>query len=181
MSRTFYIGDTHFGHANILRFEAGARPFASLDEMHAEMAGRWNAAVGEGDLVVHLGDAAFSRAGLELFRQLNGRKQLVMGNHDRFHAQEYLDAGFEGLHGALKDRDILLTHVPVHPSELGGRFQFNVHGHLHSKPSPGPRYFNASCERLGLAPVEHGDMLRLLARQVESHAWMETDGGWSAI
>lgn len=80
----FFTADTHFGHAAIIRM--CGRPFGSAEEMDESLVARWNAVVGPKDDVYHLGDFAF-RAHPEhillVFHRLNGRKHLVIGNHDR--------------------------------------------------------------------------------------------------
>ena len=48
MADLFFIGDTHFGHENILSFEIDGkplRPFKSLTEMHLTMVENWNRVV----------------------------------------------------------------------------------------------------------------------------------------
>ena len=50
MRKVFFTSDTHFGHENVIRFDG--RPFASVEEMDAELIRRWNAKVGKGDLVM---------------------------------------------------------------------------------------------------------------------------------
>lgn len=79
----FVTSDTHFSHARI--GELAGRPFESVEEMDAEMIRRWNEAVAPGDVVLHLGDLALGpiAESLPLTAQLNGRKFLVPGNHDR--------------------------------------------------------------------------------------------------
>lgn len=80
---TFLTADTHFGHANIIRF--CKRPFTSADDMREGLIANWNAVVNPGDLVWHLGDFGMSLPDnemLDLFKSLNGRKRLVIGNHD---------------------------------------------------------------------------------------------------
>ena len=52
--KVFFTSDLHFGHENALRFDK--RPFASVEEMDAELIRRWNAKVGKVDLVYVLGD-----------------------------------------------------------------------------------------------------------------------------
>lgn len=83
MSRKFFISDTHFGHANILKYEN--RPFASVEEMDRKMIKNWNSVVGRNDDVFILGDFSFHRdpqKTLSILKQLHGRKHLILGNHD---------------------------------------------------------------------------------------------------
>jgi calcineurin-like phosphoesterase family protein len=54
--------------------------------MDEQLIRRWNAVVGQDDIVYHLGDFAFELGNTErvqwIFERLNGRKFLVVGNHD---------------------------------------------------------------------------------------------------
>lgn len=81
-TKKFYTSDHHFGHQSVISH--CSRPFTSVDEMDAAMIERWNAVVGDTDIVYCLGD--FSLHGVErtkeIFDQLRGRKHLVLGNHD---------------------------------------------------------------------------------------------------
>lgn len=82
--RIFFTSDHHFGHGYII--QACERPFASVDEMDAEMISRWNSVVGPTDRVFHLGDFAMKthpRRLREIFDSLNGIKSLIPGNHDK--------------------------------------------------------------------------------------------------
>lgn len=83
MSATWFTADWHFGHQNICRL--AGRPFASIDEMNAELISRHNALVAPEDIVWVLGDVAMGKLGesLPLCARMNGRKILVCGNHDR--------------------------------------------------------------------------------------------------
>jgi calcineurin-like phosphoesterase family protein len=81
---TFFTADTHFGHANIIRY--CGRPFASVEEMDEAMIATWNTVVGKEDTVFHLGDFALgtdAKSIRAVFARLNGRKRLIVGNHDR--------------------------------------------------------------------------------------------------
>ncbi|WP_168197070.1 metallophosphoesterase [Agromyces laixinhei] len=79
----FVTADTHFSHARIS--ELAERPFSSVDEMNTELIRRWNETVGPTDVVLHLGDVALGpiEESIALTAQLNGRRYLVPGNHDR--------------------------------------------------------------------------------------------------
>jgi calcineurin-like phosphoesterase family protein len=176
MIETWFISDTHFGHKNILEYEPEARPFESLQQMHEVMIERWNSVVKPKDIVYHLGDFAFGRRNISIASRLNGKKRLVMGNHDTYPASEYLPY-FDKLYGMIFWERCVLSHMPVHVNGLGSRWMLNVHGHLHSKlvmsneivaPEkeypmnwclmPDKNYFNVSCEQNNLTPI-HKDII----------------------
>lgn len=153
MSTIFFIGDTHFGHKNIIKFEPlrAWRRFATIEEHDEELVKRWNAKVRKGDRVWMLGDFAFGKHSIAIAARLNGLKRLVLGNHDHYPSAEYLKY-FHKLYGAATTEGAILTHVPVHPNQLG-RFSRNIHGHLHHEKLDDPRYINVSCEQIGMAPI----------------------------
>lgn len=173
MSQTFIISDTHFFHRRILEFEAQARPFSSVEEMNEAMVDLWNRVVTKRDTVWHLGDACFGKAeNLAIFDRLNGRKKLVLGNHDEHNASEYLKY-FVDVKACVGYDKCLLTHVPIHPNQFY-RFRANVHGHLHSKVvttgaavhTPDTRYINVSCEHTGLAPIAWEEIKKRIPNEV---------------
>ena len=83
MTDIWVTSDTHFGHKNIIKF--CNRPFDDPDAMNQYMINEWNKKVKPDDIVYHLGDVALGKIAdtLPLVAQLNGRKSLVPGNHDR--------------------------------------------------------------------------------------------------
>lgn len=176
MIDTWFISDTHFGHANILEFEKEARPFSSLEEMHEVMIERWNSVVKQKDIVYHLGDFAFGRSNIAIANRLNGVKRLVMGNHDTFPISEYL-AYFDRVFGVIHWKQCVLSHIPVHPDNLASRWMLNIHGHLHSKKvrikSWNPvcerddlNYFNVSVEQNNLTPI-HKDIIMERLKEID--------------
>lgn len=139
MTRTLFVADPHFGHANILRHESAARPFATIEAHDAELIRRWNARVGPDDVVWVLGDFAWSPAAARhALDRLQGRIRLVLGDHDAQwlathpNAADRVDwAALDQVHGAVKWRPgVLLTHVPAIP---GPKYRVNLHGHLHGR------------------------------------------------
>ena len=79
----FFTSDTHFGHANIIRYSN--RPFRDVSHMNEMLIKNWNDTVGPDDIVYHLGDVALG-PWVEwegIFRRLNGIIRLVVGNHER--------------------------------------------------------------------------------------------------
>lgn len=157
MTNVFFIGDLHFGHHNILKFCPKERPFSSIEEHNEELVKRWNDVVKIHDKVFVLGDFAMGKSNLHYAGRLNGKKHLIMGNHDGYDVHEYLN-DFYKLDGCVQYKKGILTHVPVHPSELT-RFRFNIHGHLHHICLDDPRYINVSAEQINLTPI-HWDEIK---------------------
>ncbi|WP_144030710.1 metallophosphoesterase [Bradyrhizobium japonicum] len=88
--RTFYTGDTHFGHQNVIahcdrRDPATGERFGDINRQDAYLIDLWNATVARNDRVIHVGDFAFKcdpKRVRAIFSRLNGQKFLVIGNHD---------------------------------------------------------------------------------------------------
>ena len=139
--KVFFTSDLHFGHENALRFDK--RPFASVEEMDAELIRRWNTKVGKGDLVYVLGDLIWkSRKGEaeQIIRSLNGQIILIKGNHDRFLHNAKAKAALAGVKDyddicvTLEDgtkRRCILSHYFI-PMYNGHRHKtIHLHGHSH--------------------------------------------------
>ncbi len=165
MVEIFVISDTHFGHQNILTFEQDGkplRPFDSLTEMHVTMIDNWNRIVGPKDKIYHLGDVAFSRAGLGLMAMLNGKKRLIRGNHDGYKLNEYRKY-FHEIYGVRQINGYWLTHVPMHDCSVSeARCKGNIHGHLHGNPAPTPNHLNVSVEQINYTPLPFDEAQKLL-------------------
>ena len=80
--KIFFVADTHFGHEAMIRFEN--RPFKDIRDMEQKIIKNWNETVAQEDRVFVLGDFAFGDKAevTRLCRSLNGKKTLVLGNHD---------------------------------------------------------------------------------------------------
>lgn len=157
MTQIFFISDTHFGHAATFekfRREDGKplRPFTSVDEMNSTMIKNWNNKVGSNDLVYHLGDIVMNKKFLPLIAQCNGRKRLIMGNHDMENAAEYLKY-FENLYGVKTLNGLILSHVPLERNSVVPRMGVNVHGHLHGFDIPDGAYYSVCVENIDYTPI----------------------------
>lgn len=157
MKQKFFIGDTHFHHANIIVYEAAARPFDTIEAHDEALIERWNAVVRPNDIVYHLGDFAFGAKGYLVATRLNGDKRLVLGNHDPGNRVAEMARHFSKIYGStfiyVAGKKVLLTHAPAHPNQIGDRCLLNIHGHLHSKTLADRHYMNVSAEHTNLAPL----------------------------
>jgi calcineurin-like phosphoesterase family protein len=102
MSNVFFTADTHFGHANIIRYcnrpwcteedltddgEWVSRSVARLrcDKMDEDLIKQWNAVVSPRDIVYHLGDFCMGTSvnAFNYLRRLNFKVlYYIWGNHD---------------------------------------------------------------------------------------------------
>ncbi len=161
MIKTFLISDSHFGHANILKYEKTHRPFNSIEEMNDVLVEKWNSVVGENDRVFYLGDFCFKEKNLSIAALLKGKKYLIAGNHDMLATEKYLKY-FHKVLGAIQYKDCILTHIPVHPGQFY-RYKYNIHGHTHSTNIDDPRYINVSTEVLNHTPIEFDELINTKA------------------
>jgi len=161
MTDIWVISDTHFNHSNILNFKKDdntpVRPdFKDVHHMNEVMINNWNRVVKPGDKVYHLGDVFFGSKDefKKLWPRLNGKKRLIVGNHDDI---KFLSSGgfFQKIlmWRIFKEFGLVLTHVPVHPTQISRGSVCNVHGHIHYRNSPGMLYKNVCVEKINYTPV----------------------------
>lgn len=176
MHEKWFIGCTHFFHANtFLKFKDTdgnpMRPFKSIEHMHAVMVYNWNRIVGVNDYVYHLGDVTFryDRAFKELMYSLNGKKRLIVGNHDKLNSQSSLFDVFEKVEfwKGFKEGNFTCTHVPQRLDKLRDG-AYNVHAHIHNNMMDDLHYINVCVEVRDYTPV-HMDQILLEIRNNENN------------
>jgi calcineurin-like phosphoesterase family protein len=137
MSQTFYIADLHFGHFNIIRYDN--RPFKTVEEMDETLIKNWNKAVSNEDVVYLLGDISWhdDNKTVEIFKQLNGTKILIKGNHDNIKRGSALVKYFTSIQDYAelyldKKNKVVMSHYPM--PFWNGQFRDTVHlyGHVHN-------------------------------------------------
>lgn len=134
----YYISDLHFGDERIMNL--CERPFDNLKIYEKSIIDKWNAKVREEDTVYLLGDIAANDYFyvIDIIKRLNGKKHLIVGNHD----VEMLE--FYGMHKVfdsikymceIKDngRTVFLCHYPVMDWGDLSKEIYHVYGHIHNK------------------------------------------------
>lgn len=142
MGQVWFTSDLHFGHRNIQNFR---KEVSSEEDNRTRIKLDWQKLVTKRDDVYVLGDAAFTMDTVVDFNELPGRKFLIRGNHDELDTQVYLKY-FNSVFGLKKYKEFWLSHAPIHPNELRGKF--NLHGHVHYQSVKDDRYFNICVENL---------------------------------
>ena len=139
----YFTSDLHFNHPGIIGFDN--RPFATVEEMNAELIRRWNARVTDKDTVYILGDLMWSTThdqAMAILNSLKGHLVLVRGNHDgrwlhgddirhRFlRIENYLDMRPRLADGTRKY--LALSHYPIHFYNHAHHEGCMLYGHVHT-------------------------------------------------
>lgn len=157
----YFWSDQHFGHQNVIKY--CNRPFKDKEHMDKAMLINYNETVQDEDLVVWVGDIAFS--GVNEYRQLlanlPGKKVLIMGNHDFDRKNKLKDFGiFSEVYMATsfymtiqnKICNLILSHYPI-DTELLPENTLNIHGHIHDKVADF-KNINVSVEHTNYKPID---------------------------
>ncbi len=142
----YYISDLHFFH-DALNKNMDRRGFESAEAMNEYMIEKWNAKVRKKDEVVILGDFAVTAKGDEVnkvIKRLNGKKYLIIGNHERYLTDKTFDpANFVWAlpYKELNDNDrrVVLSHYPImcydgqyRLTKDGKPKSYMLYGHVHN-------------------------------------------------
>lgn len=188
---SWLTSDLHFGHTNIIQF--CGRPYGDTEEMNDDLVRRYNEVVDADDDVWIVGDLCMGRLEISLMwvEQLNGKKHLIPGNHDRMFGcqgtkyahmvQKYLDRGIATVEDEqvtlnIGDQIVTACHFPyVGDSKAKDghedRFQekrpkdygqWLVHGHTHGLWRRNGRMIDIGVDSWGGYPVSFEAVAKLL-------------------
>ena len=156
MQTVYFLADLHLGHKNIPKYrEKYGEPFKDLDSHNEYVISRIQKTVGPRDVLWILVDTCFNKESLPLLNEIPCEKRLILGNHctEKLNISDYLPY-FKEIHGMYKHSSgMWLTHAPIHPEQLRGRF--NIHGHIHGEKLNfhAWKYFNCSLENINFSPI----------------------------
>lgn len=173
----YYISDTHFGHENLLKLSG--RPFSSVEKMDEAMIENWNSKVKRSDTVYIIGDLIYksARSPEWYLDRLNGKKILILGNHDdswlrRIDASKYFAEVTRLMEATVGGKHVMFCHYPMlewrDSRKVGSRkLGYLIYGHTHNKVSPLYRplfeignALNAGADINGYAPVTFEELQR---------------------
>ena len=169
MSQVRFCADPHFGHP----WMAKHRGFKDTFEHDEHIVNQWNSVVHKRDLTYILGDITMEDPKW-YFRldELNGRKIVILGNHDRYQDVPELLNYVESVGAMVKYKGVFLTHCPIHTRELQYRVPYNIHGHIHEykvmkesfngvamSEKEDERYICVSMEHIDYKPKTIGELI----------------------
>lgn len=162
----WFASDHHLFHKGILNFAnddgtliRGAR-FKTIEEHNGCILENHNSRVQDGDHVYFMGDLTFNYGEefLSLFAKFKGKKRLIPGNHDDIKklAPLFKKVQIWRVFRELGDVPFTVSHVPIEPLSIKGKF--NVHGHIHQNAEATPWHINLSMEAIDYTPVSYDEL-----------------------
>lgn len=166
---TFLTADTHFGHP--LMITTLKRPYDNVEEMNERMIEAWNKTVHPKDTVWHLGDFAMKMEAngiADVFRRLNGRKHLILGNHDYHKDGTVLPAlsrlPWESISAAAQinhdKQRIMLSHYAGWAWNQSHRGALQAYGHNHGSLVGLPGSIDVGVDCQCFKPISVEDFIR---------------------
>lgn len=169
MAEVYFLGDTHFGHRNILKY----RPeFKTIKEHDDFIIDNINKVVTKRDKLILTGDICFNRESLECLRRIRcPALHIVLGNHDDYNLDIRKEVnGVCWVSGDFKYKEFWISHIPIHPENLRGKF--NIHAHMHGTKLKDKKYFSTSCEQIGYTPISLQEIRRRMKiKQPKTSDW----------
>lgn len=173
----FFTSDTHFNHKAIISY--CSRPFESVEEMNDRLIDNWNHVVKPNDTVYHLGDfSLYCDHVEELRKKLNGKINLIKGNHDRDKIGKYFDWFGSQLRINYKKQDILLNHYPFLTYAGCYTKTWNLFGHVHTLKTPSdnpdnnrmnyllPMQYDVGVDNNNYTPVSFDEVYEIINKQL---------------
>lgn len=162
--RVFVTSDTFFGRKKT----ATARGFSSAKEMNTTLAANWNKKVTEDDIVIHLGNFAWTPNDvIDMMDVLNGRLIFMLGDRDHALitcAEE--DESIDIIQEQITVQDgVVLSHWPLEVWIGKDKGKYHFHGHTEPNIRTDIQKMlrvNVCCDNWSLAPIEIADTLDLL-------------------
>ena len=195
--QVFFTSDLHFNHFNICKL--CGRPFSSRKEMNNTLINNWNSVVMDNDIVFILGDFCFDQRTqwIKFLKQLNGKKYLVVGNHDKDSAiphemfenvadimQVYIYSYTVSNKDNSESKDIYDKFVLNHYCMVAWPGQWNgfyhLFGHSHTRKNnigadatlidkrPLPSY-DVGVDNNNFTPISQKDVVEILKQMPQSH------------
>ena len=130
MPETYFTSDLHFRHRRVSEI----RGFATVEEHDTHVLEAWNRMITHRNDVWVLGDLTFGKRAdsADLFASLNGRKHLVVGNHDPEHVRELPWIEVHDFVGRKFNKQrIYMMHYPMLTWPNGHKGTWHLHGHSH--------------------------------------------------
>lgn len=170
----YITSDLHLGHTNIIRL--CGRQFSSIEEMDEKLISNMNRRVYPNDELWILGDFCFrnSNNASAYLRRINGKKHLIIGNHDSEETIKAPEWSSVQHYKELKynHQKLIMFHYPM--LAWNGSFHGSMHlfGHEHgnlSKEIIRPRSMDVGVDSNNFMPWSIDEIFEYMTKE-----WLES-------
>lgn len=182
--RVMFTADSHFCHHGIIGMSQ--RPFSSVEEMDEALIRGWNAVVRPIDTVHHLGDFAHRatpQRAKAIFDRLNGRKFLLVGNHDESATKKLPWAGppLQMAEITVEGQRLVVCHYAMRAWPGQHRGVVQLYGHSHGRLPGSNLSLDVGVDCWGYVPVSLSQirqrLVTLSPAEMEDDPEAEPSGG----
>lgn len=170
MNKYYFTSDTHFGHANIIKY--CNRPFTSVWEMNKKMIEYWNAKVPVDGIVWHDGDFALGNLqdAIDVRNALHGEINIIWGNHDQNAKKMDKMWATTQYYKELKVPGypmIVLSHYAMRVWNKAHHGSWQLYGHSHGTlpDNPNARSFDIGVDCHNYSPLHIDEVAAIMANK----------------
>lgn len=167
----YFTADPHYGHNNAIEY--CNRPWKNSDIMDRKLIEIYNSCVNKEDTGYFLGDFSIKRSGygqyyINILRKLNGRKILILGNHDTLKPSKYVEYGFESVHTSLEiqigSHNVVLVHDPA--ASIMDKKKIFLCGHVHTLFKRLKNVINVGVDVRNYTPVSELEIIEIIEKEI---------------
>lgn len=143
--------------------------------MNETLIENWNDCVGDDDSIWHLGDFAFCGGDRlrSILGALNGKKGLILGNHDKSMPAWAKECFHLGVHHyrelRIEDSTLILFHYPMHTFEKMYYGAFHLFGHVHGTVQFADRRMDVGVDANNFRPISYQEVKEKLGNRECPH------------
>ena len=168
----YYTADTHFFHANVIKYCPVSRGQCNnVEEMNEKIISAINSKVSENDTLYHLGDFAFAniQKSISILERINCKtKILVAGNHDHkliknSEFTKYFQQILPYHEIRVDNQFIIMSHYPILSWNGMERGSIHLHGHTHNTLKYHDKALDVGIDgSTDLSPWEHSEVINFV-------------------
>lgn len=185
MAKFWFTSDLHFGRKSFFEEGWGSRPqlWDSAEEMNEGLIDNWNSVVAHNDVVFIVGDFSDidnSIENMRIWNRLNGKKTLILGNHDtnKQLSPTHFPMGKLAFPSCtsitVNGWEIFMSHYPTlewknkwkwNGNERVGPHAIHLYGHVHNRQMEelaGERAYNVCTDINDFTPISLESILKRL-------------------
>jgi len=178
----FFTSDPHLNHKRSIETDHCNRPFNSVEQMNTTIINNWNNKINNNDTVYILGDLAFGNYNqvLDAINSLNGRKILLLGDHDKQIKKDMSEFIKIDNYIFYKNKDIriALFHWCIRTWQKSHFNSFHLFGHSHGRLNPIGKSWDIGVDNNNFTPLSLDEIIDIMKNRPDNPNLIRTKNGY---